>query len=260
MEWRPEWVPWLMVSSIDVSAGSKKGDLRADLVTIARRCVDRNKWELSVHTVRQTGAQQTFKQHSNAGKVVCEQGELFRWASQSTSQNGTSSQRWKTTALQVPRHKVYRHERVSEIPRINICTQYPKGEVENENCHKWEKMWRGFWEERDTFQLGSVDLEMNCINFGEVILGAVSYMYIFNWNIIGIQFTRKWISYMCVCVCVCVCIHTYIPPHLDRSPTDPPPPSHPLSHHKAPELSFLGFTAGSHKLSLLHMVVCVWEC
>ena len=160
--------------------------------------------------------------HSQAEKSIADIQIAQQWGGGSVWAGGTLqvsfpkhqskwhqfTERWKTTALQVPRHKVYRHERVSEIPRINICTQYLRGEVENENCHKWEIMWRGFWEERDTFQLGSVDLEMNCINFGEVILGAMSYMYIFNWNTIHKEVNQLYVC-VCVSVCVCVCTHIY---------------------------------------------------
>ena len=45
-----------------------------------------------------------------------------------------------------------------------------------------------------------------------------------------------------------------------RTSSPPPTPSHPLGCHRAPGLSSLHHTAHSHWLSILHMVIYMFQC
>lgn len=67
------------------------------------------------------------------------------------SKGGQYTKKWKTTVLQRHRYKAYCCELISGSLKVKIGTQPPKAEVENENCHKWEMVFREFLEERDKF-------------------------------------------------------------------------------------------------------------
>ena len=75
-------------------------------------------------------------------------------------------------------------------------------------------------------------------------------LFIFNWRIIAFQYCvgfchmSTWISHR----------HTYEPPfHLPPYPT-------PLGCHRALGSSSLCHTANSHRLTVLHMVMCIFQC
>ena len=79
------------------------------------------------------------------------------------------------------------------------------------------------------------------------------YLFIFNWIIalqhcVGFCHTSVWISHR----------NTLFPPSWTSVP--PPSPPHPSRLSQSTELSSLFHTANSHRLSVLHMAVYMFQC
>lgn len=103
MEWWTEWVLWLMISSINVPAGSKKSDVTADLATIARWCVDRKEqWNPSS---TQSGRQEQSR-HSDSsamgGREVWAGGALQGLSQSTGSKWHQFTERWKPPLYRGP--------------------------------------------------------------------------------------------------------------------------------------------------------------
>ena len=86
-----------------------------------------------------------------------------------------------------------------------------------------------------------------------VLVECILYFFIFNWSIItlyssdGFCHTSTWISHR----------HTHVPSLWNLTPT--PSPFQPLGCYRALAWSSLHLTANSHWLSILHMVMCMFQ-
>ena len=84
------------------------------------------------------------------------------------------------------------------------------------------------------------------------------YLFIyFNWRLITLQY--------CGCFCHTSTLisirYTYVPSFLNHpTPPPPPPPSRSYSSRLSQSFGFLCHTSNSHWLSILHMVMCMFQC
>ena len=88
------------------------------------------------------------------------------------------------------------------------------------------------------------------------VLNLYLFIY-FNWRLITLQY--------CGCFCHTSTLisirYTYVPSFLNHpTPPPPPPPSRSYSSRLSQSFGFLCHTSNSHWLSILHMVMCMFQC